>query len=68
MTKHVPPLMVRERTAAALLDMDMAQFRSLVQAGSLPPPRCIAPGVERWYVPDLDAIAKGEVPDGQIEW
>jgi len=60
--------MVKERTAAQLLDMGMAQFRALVQSGALPPPRRIAPGVERWYFPDLDAIAKGEVPEGVISW
>jgi len=65
-----PPvqILVREPTAARMLDMPTYQFRRLVASGSLPPPRIIAPGVERWYVPDLDAIAKGVAPEGMIEW
>lgn len=64
-----PPLLyARERTAAGILDMSTKQFRDLVESGALPAPCLIAPGVERWYVPDLDAIAKGDVPGGQIEW
>ena len=66
--KHAPLLLASERTAAQILDLPTKQFRDLVDAGALPKPKQIAPGVERWYVPDLDAIAKGEAAGGEIEW
>lgn len=48
-----------ERTAAAMLDMPLAEFRRLVEAGALPGPVRIGPH-ERWRVSDLTAILNGE--------
>lgn len=47
-----------ERTAAKMLDMRPAEFRELVQAGSLPAPCQIGPH-KRWIVEDLEAIVRG---------
>lgn len=63
----VEAIMVREGTAARLLDMQPGEFRSLVEAGALPRPRRIFPGVERWYVPDLKAIANGAALEEEFE-
>lgn len=65
--RSVEPILVRERTAARLLDMKPAEFRTLVEVGALPQPRCIVPGVERWYVPDLDAVASGTELEEEFE-
>lgn len=54
-------LYASERSAARLLDMKPAEFRSLVEAGALPRPVKIAGEVERWRVKDLDAIAGGSL-------
>jgi hypothetical protein len=64
------PILANERTAARLLDMKPTEFRALVDAGHLPGPREIAPGVERWDVSDLRRIGAGEVVEGlgDVAW
>ena len=54
----VTPLFASERTAAALLDMRPAEFRSLVDGGALPPPNHLG----RWDVEELAAVARGKTP------
>lgn len=54
-------LFASERSAAKLLDMRPAEFRALVDAGSLPAPIQIGEH-ERWSVEDLDAIVRGRKP------
>ncbi|WP_171099283.1 MULTISPECIES: hypothetical protein [unclassified Ruegeria] len=54
------PLLAKERTAANLLDMTAKEFRSLVNAGALPPPMKLAGDIERWNVRDLRAILNGD--------
>lgn len=64
---HRPaPILASEKTAAALLDMKPAEFRSLVQAGALPPPEDFR-GFQRWRVKDLEAIASGDQLDAEFE-
>jgi hypothetical protein len=64
------PILANEASAARLLDMKLAEFRSLVDAGHLPRPREIAPGVPRWVVDDLRRIASGEASEGMgdVPW
>jgi hypothetical protein len=62
--QSAPPILASEATAAKLLDLKPAEFRSLVDAGLLPRPREIAPGVPRWVVDDLRRIASGEASEG----
>ncbi|ESQ76919.1 hypothetical protein AEYBE204_18760 [Asticcacaulis sp. YBE204] len=52
------------------MDMSVSEFRSLVEAGSLPRGREIAPGFVRWVVDDLRLIASGRAADGMddIKW
>ena len=66
-SQSIPPIMVKAGTAARLLDMKLSDFRSLVHAGALPQPRVIAPGIERWYFPDLQAIANGTALEEEFE-
>ncbi len=63
------PLLAKEQTAAKLLDMTTKEFRALVDAGALPPPKRLAQGMERWNVQDLCAIANGDParPEDDIE-
>ncbi|MFA5539006.1 MAG: hypothetical protein WDA23_07370 [Gemmobacter sp.] len=61
-------IFANETSAARLLDMKPAKFRSLVKEGLLPKGKEIAPGVVRWVVDDLRAIARGDAIDGGIEW
>ncbi len=65
---HPAPILASETSAASLLDMKVAEFRSLVEAGHLPRGREIAPGVLRWVTDDLRRIASGEAIDGGIDW
>lgn len=62
------PLFASETTAAALLDMKPREFRDLVKAGALPGGREIAPGLVRWHVDDLRAIASGVKAYEGPEW
>lgn len=62
------PILASETSAAQLLDMKLAEFRALVEAGHLPRGREIAPGLVRWPVDDLRRIASGEAVEGGIEW
>lgn len=56
------PLFANERTAAQLLDMRPAQFLDLVEAGALPGPCAVGPGIKRWDVEELQAIIRGHKP------
>ncbi|MCB1357848.1 MAG: hypothetical protein KDK53_15585 [Maritimibacter sp.] len=58
MQPRAHPIAVKERTAAAMLDMSAAEFRRLVDRGALPPAQHIGE-IERWYVADLEAIFSG---------
>ncbi len=64
------PILASETSAARLLDMKVAEFRSLVEAGHLPRGREIAPGVLRWVTDDLRRIASGDASDGMgdVQW
>lgn len=66
MANRPAPFLASEKTAAALLDMKPAEFRSLVQAGALPPPENFH-GFQRWRVKELEAIASGDPLDGEFE-
>jgi hypothetical protein len=55
-------LWVKDKTAAALLDMKPAEFLSLVECGALPKPRDFH-GHIRWRVAELDAIGDGGAMD-----
>ena len=62
------PLAVRDKTAAAMLDMRPAEFRRLVDRGALPPPVVIG-GHHRWRVDQIEAILKADaaLPDQDFE-
>jgi len=64
------PIFASECAAAKLLDMKLAEFRALVDAGHLPRGREIAPGVVRWPVDDLRRIATGNAVEGMgdVQW
>ncbi len=64
------PIFASEVSAAKLLDLKPAEFRALVEAGHLPRPREIAPGIPRWVVDDLRRIAAGEAWEGMggVQW
>lgn len=49
------PMFASEPTAAKILDMTRAEFRSLVDRGSLPGPTAH----DRWDVSALEAIMRG---------
>lgn len=63
------PILASERTAARLLDMKQTEFRALVEAGHLPKPHPIAPGILRWDVEELRQIKRGQRarPDDGLE-
>lgn len=69
MTK-LAPILASETSAARLLDMKLAEFRALVDAGHLPRGREIAPGLIRWPVDDLRRIACGAAVEGMgdVQW
>ena len=48
--------------------MKPAEFRSLVEAGHLPPPEEIAPGFKRWKTEALERIRNGGAIEGPMEW
>tara|TARA_R100000789_G_scaffold22155_1_gene24883 strand:+ start:4200 stop:4409 length:210 start_codon:yes stop_codon:yes gene_type:complete len=58
MNAPLPPLAVKDTTAAKLLDLPAAEFRRLVNSGALPPP-CRIGGHHRWRVADINAILNG---------
>lgn len=64
MTRFLKPIFANEKNAAALLDMKLAEFRSLVNLGMLPQPNDIC-GNDRWRVADLEAIGNGSVVDDE---
>lgn len=59
-----PPILASEKTAAALLDLKPAEFRSLVERGALPGPQDLD-GFDRWRVADLEAICTGIAMDSE---
>lgn len=59
---RLAPIFAKEKTAAALLDMEPAEFRSLVEIGALPGPQDFH-GFARWRVADLEAIGNGDAMD-----
>ncbi|WP_353429575.1 hypothetical protein [Paracoccus denitrificans] len=67
MPRHIP-ILAGEETAAELLDMKLAEFRALVQAGHLPRGLEIAPGLVRWDAETLRQIGRGDAIEGGIEW
>lgn len=60
---RITPIAVGEKNTAKMMDMSLERFQNLVRAGSLPRPKPIAPGVERWSVAELDAILNGTKMD-----
>lgn len=64
------PILASETSAAKLLDLKPDEFRRLVEAGHLPRPREIAPGLVRWSVDDLRRIVNGEAIEGMgdVAW
>lgn len=65
---RLSPILANEKTAAALLDLSVAEFRSAVAAGHLPRGREIMPGCIRWDTEMLRKIASGDAIDGDIVW
>lgn len=53
------PIAVAEKTAAAMLDLSVADFANLVANGALPGPKDIG-GHKRWMMADLEAILTGD--------
>lgn len=66
MSRHTP-IAVTDRTAAAMLDMKMPEFRKLVSCGALPGPFRLAGEIERWRMSDLEAIVNGTAARPEIE-
>lgn len=62
------PLLVDETEAARLLSLRPSEFRRLVEAGSLPGPREIVPGLWRWVVEDLRQISTGGAVEVGVQW
>lgn len=63
MVKPSIPIFASERTAAALLDMKPAEFRSFVAAGALPP----AGKFGRWDVDELARAMRGDVVEQRLD-
>lgn len=59
---RVTPIAVGEKSAAAMMDMNIEDFRDLVSKGSLPSPKPIG-GHERWSVADLQSVLDGSAMD-----
>lgn len=60
------PIALRERTAAAMMDMEPREFRRLVDGGHLPRPKSIG-GIERWDAAQLRLIMSGEAIAQEFE-
>lgn len=58
MTK-IEPILLKEASAARMLDMTVAEFRHLVDMGVLPKPGKCGP-LLRWNAEEVRAIATGE--------
>ena len=65
MTRHTP-ILAREKSAAALLDLKPCEFRRLVDAGALPGPIKLH-GIELWRYADLEAVASGAAMEDDFE-
>lgn len=59
------PIYASERTAAALLDMKLRDFRDLVDSGYLPAPIIIGRELKRWEVRQLQLIISGSAATGE---
>lgn len=69
MTARPTPILADERMAAGLLCLKPSEFIAGVEAGHLPRPRTIMPGVERWNVEELRRIGSGDAANGgDVEW
>jgi hypothetical protein len=71
---QIKPIAVQAKTAAKMLDMSQAEFKSLVECGALPGPQVhLIDGqsnrIERWRVADLEAILSGDaIADDEFKW
>jgi len=67
---RITPFYVTEKSAAALLDMGVAEFRSHVEAGHLPRGQEIVPGTLRWDAEALRMIGRGDAIEGMggVDW
>ncbi|SLN13615.1 hypothetical protein ROA7450_00200 [Roseovarius albus] len=67
--KQIVPLFVGETKAAKLLDIKLADFRTLVQHGVLPRGNRLG-NFERWDVELLKSIVSGAhiANAGEVEW
>jgi len=54
-TMKYQPILVREKTAAKMLDLTLDEFRELVAKGILPAPVDLD-GIDRWRVEELHLI------------
>ncbi|MCA2007914.1 hypothetical protein [Tritonibacter mobilis] len=54
------PIAVGEKSAAKMFDMEVRQFRDLVQQGILPKPRQIG-SHDRWDAEELRAVVRGQM-------
>lgn len=66
MTNRPSLLFASEKSAATLLDMQPAEFLSLVEQGALPGPEDVG-GLPRWRVATLDAINSGQIMEQEFE-
>ncbi|NSY36836.1 AlpA family transcriptional regulator [Leisingera sp. ANG59] len=66
---RIAPLAVAEKTAAKMMDMAPAEFRRLVETGSLPSPVAITGDCKRWRVSDLEAVLNGDaMNEDEFTW
>lgn len=61
------PIFAAEDTAARLCDMTAEEFRRLVEAGHLPPPRVIGK-LRRYDVEELRRVIRGEAAAEALSW
>jgi len=61
------PIFASEASAARLLDLRLAEFRALVDAGHLPGPLYIG-AVQRFDVEELRRVVRGQAVSEGIAW
>lgn len=59
------PILARDTTAAAMLDMTPAEFRRLVDRGALPKPLRIGDMI-RWDMDQIRRIVSGDAADDEF--